>query len=161
MKISLSMAFDKKKAEQVIVNQFEPVSEHIAKIWVHTPSNLDHKWEVDISIFMGKIVRYANNIDTPKGHVGERWLTTTLNDSIINLIDDCAIIFASDQYAKLPKKLDSVSKVKESVEDYLIPKLHSQVNLIVKLILSNTKGIENQIAGVLASHTIEARDAIQ
>ena len=158
MNISVSMSYDKKKAEDIVEASLGPVAEHIAKIWVHAPSEYDVKWEADIAIFFIRIVTVANNV-SKQGKLKKKWLIEKLKDTFIMTSADCAKFHDHKDYATMRKRCKDAWSAFESANKLLVPDLCALSDNLASIILESNYDSCKKIAQILASKTIEIRNS--
>lgn len=156
MKISISMAFNRKKAIQLIQDQLAPISEHICKIWCHAPSKWDEKWKEDISTFFPKIIKVANNVDFNSGKVPKELLENELKNYFDLIGSDVLTIYNNSKYTIKKSTRDKFLCEKLATE-ILFPALMEKADEIISLILANQQN-SLQLAQLVGKTTIELRN---
>ena len=155
MKISLSTYYSKKKAQEIVENELQSVGLHIAKIWVHKPSDYDSKWENDISDYFIKIVRVSNN--TANGKLKKSWLVDKLCSYFDLAVADCPRVYKDDQYT-LEKCDVNPKKSYRNAQECLVPKLIKSADTIADIIAQNDYESYSNAAKLIAKIVIKERN---
>lgn len=153
--VSLSMAYAKKDAISIITSELIPVAEHLTKIYIHSPSKWDKKWEKDISSFFPRIIRVANNLTG-----GKKLSVNDLSNNLVNCVDDaCDFVlrFWNKSELKTLSKWGKRTATSEAAYVFLKQELHSVIPAVITKILTSDTSEVDKIAELLAGAAIAAR----
>lgn len=158
MQTSLSMAFEKKEAQELIQDELYQVSEHIAKIWVYAPSKWDKKWEAVIASFFTKIIRVANNLKPSKNKISFDFLTETISDCFALAIADRARAYRKESFKRLKKTSSDQKIVCDAANTILAVALLPLADKVATLILVDDVDQDVVIANLIASTVVKTRN---
>jgi hypothetical protein len=152
-----STAYPKAKVEGVIIDSLRPIEDHIAKIFVHAPSNWDKKWEDDIATFLPRIIRIVRKVDKI-GKLKASSLQKLLDDSFDLASGDVGKTYRMDKFRNL-KKSGSQKLLERVADDLLLTALRSESKKLANMILSD-EADHYAIAHELVKAVIHARGKI-
>ena len=159
MKLKINeMSFSRKEVRRKLEFKFNPVAEHLAKIFVHQSSQTDRRWKNEIKGYFQSIINFCNNLKRKKA-IKRDHLIEAMKDFIsFDSIDCISDVYYNKKYEKMKKIYNDYSIIADYYESNVEIALNKVMPMIADLILQDDESNIEKMADILVSIIKEYRE---